>query len=211
MPQAYTDIAKDINGNDIIASTDTSTEPPTNSYLKVGDVFPTMEGREAIPFWIKQFGSYDFDFGSYNLGFGSQQTLCAKPGRYATTARIFEGIGPFSDGVPNIQFGIAVRNIRFCPLAFNPTGAGNTGNYHSATLLATAVTAANYPIGEATDPKLDAIIPISGTFYHELYHLTDTLGTTRDPYCEFLFVSHCFRVPSRSSIDALYHPMKLEI
>lgn len=109
-----------------------------------------------------------------------------KKSRYATTARIFQGAGrPYDDGVPNVVFGIAVRNVRFCPLTFNP-GPINAGNLHSVPLLASTVAAANYPAGNpAVGPSLDMLVPISGTFYHELYHLTDTLGTTRDPYCMF--------------------------
>jgi hypothetical protein len=41
----------------------------------------------------------------------------------------------------------------------------------------------NYPADGVRAQNLDVLMPISSTFYHELFHLTDTPGTpTSDPY-----------------------------
>lgn len=131
-----------------------------------------MAGAGANPFFMNGMNTYNFDYSGYS-------TICAKPNRYAVCA---DSITPIQhqDRDWGITFGSTDRNIMFCDLAFSPPNGGS----HSYSSLSDLVQSANYPTSGDQTRRLDMIVPISGTMYHELIHLTDTKGVTSDPYCK---------------------------
>ncbi|KAK3941415.1 hypothetical protein QBC46DRAFT_382650 [Diplogelasinospora grovesii] len=147
-------------------------------FLKLGQVYPAQASNSDInAFYMTAFSGYDFDTNGF-------QTLCGKPSLYAVTA--------WPQATPNqlvvdeaeIELAQEGRHVLFCPPSFTP----GTGAPHSYPSLAQAVSSGNYPTGNQADlgtsksMPLDKYMPVSATFYHELYHLTDSTGITFDPY-----------------------------
>lgn len=168
--------AQDAQGNYV--------QTPSGSYLTISDVFyphlPQLGPTE--PFWVDVLKAYDIDDTK------GAATLCGKPGRGAATSQPAKRsqLGAFVAGTPD-------KHTYFCDLAFNQV------NLYTGIPLANAVIYTNYPTNAATVPamRLQNLVPQPGTFYHELYHLTDSAGTTRDPYCMVFLISffHILAIP----------------
>lgn len=136
-------------------------------YITLGDIFPTFaKGHSA--FYIDEFKGYTF------VSFGKDPktntpivytNLCQNPDHYASTC------GP---QIPNVlglavTFGTLSKFVQSCSQGFDP----QAGSAHSHPLLATAISSDGYPTPTRPGIYLDKFMPISATFYHELYHLTD--------------------------------------
>ncbi|EXU98268.1 hypothetical protein X797_008658 [Metarhizium robertsii] len=180
------DVMKDKYGKDVVLERDENTREPTR-YLTVREARPEMAASgKGSAFWLSAFNGYTYP---WTLPSPYEKQICGPVKtitRYALTAGRFLPIFISED----VEWGDTNRHILFCPNAFNP-GSPKEGDPHSYPSLAQAVSASNYPTGSksANDVALDRILPVSATFYHELYHLTDD-GETRDPFC---FLANGFR------------------
>lgn len=143
-----------------------SVENDIPEFLALHEVFPAQANNFNIKaFYMHAFKGYVMDQNGYD-------TLCGKPSLYACTANTLTN-DIIEDYVDVVRYN---RHILFCPPTFSPgTDA------HSYPSLSQAVSSDHYP-GDQTGLKLDQYVPVSATFYHELWHLTDGAGITGDPY-----------------------------
>ncbi|KAI1464712.1 uncharacterized protein F4812DRAFT_466949 [Daldinia caldariorum] len=141
------------------------------------DVFPSQASDSRITaYFIEAFKGYNFEP-------DTEDSLCGKATLYALTARPQPNPDRTIVEETEIEIGEYDRHIVFCPPSFSP-GAGHPHSYPS---LSQAVSSDHYPKGDpedrtSGDMKLDQYLPVSATFYHELYHLADAAGITSDPF-----------------------------
>lgn len=143
-----------------------------SSYLTVQQGFPSLFAQYTptapwLPYWITALEGYFFD----------QKQICSSTTtqRYASTTT--RGYTPQN---PYVAVSSWDRNVFFCPRAFSPTTVTNPSTAHSVASLATAVSSDMYPTSPFAQTALDRYIPLSGTMYHELYHITDSAQTSND-------------------------------
>lgn len=142
------------------------------SYLTVQEAFPSLFAQYTpsapwLPYWITALNGYYFD----------KKEICSSQTtqRYASTTT--RGYTPQNQYVAVSSWD---RNVFFCPRAFSPTTVANPSTAHSIAGLATAVSTDMYPTSPFPQTALDQYIPLSGTMYHELYHITDSAQTSND-------------------------------
>ncbi|KAF2634389.1 hypothetical protein P280DRAFT_361918, partial [Massarina eburnea CBS 473.64] len=170
---------KDEDGSNIAKTVDQNGNP---DLLTLREVFPVQASDPRIEaFYIEAFKGYDMDTNGYD-------TLCGKPSLYAVTARPLPN-NIVEEHVDVVRYN---RHILFCPPTFSP----GTGHPHSYPSLSQAVSSDHYP-GDKTGLMLDQYVPVSATFYHELWHLADPTGITNDPYCK------CFSLLPYYSLSAV--------
>ncbi|KAJ5664209.1 hypothetical protein N7507_004940 [Penicillium longicatenatum] len=161
--------AKDSSGNTIPDGTDDNGD---TVYIKVNQVFPE-ESRKAgwIAFWLSIFSAYTFDIGT------STSTMCSRSDRFAATSKA-------STQYPAklVTGGTYDRHTFLCDATFDPIGNGK--QTHSIAELATIISYDGYPV-EGNGKGLDRYGTYSSTLYHEIIHLTDSAGTTGDPFGRF--------------------------
>ncbi|OKL55214.1 hypothetical protein UA08_09513 [Talaromyces atroroseus] len=167
--------AKDKNGNTI---------PKPNSgdnVFTLEQLFPDLYegiqgGKSMEPFWADVFNGYVVQ--------GTDvERLCFST-LYAATPRA-RAADNVKDGI-DVKVGTFERFIYFCNNGWTqrPGVKENT----ALASLADAITYANYPTAGSRAQSLAAFTPISATFYHELFHLTDyttdtkTKPITGDPF-----------------------------
>ncbi|KAH7346765.1 hypothetical protein BKA65DRAFT_503209 [Rhexocercosporidium sp. MPI-PUGE-AT-0058] len=185
----FDDMVQDENGEYIVFEVDETGEIPTD-YLTVGQVFPSVKNSgNGKAFFMNAFNGYNFDYSSFDA-------LCDKPGRYAVTAFPTQATNP---GYEEITFAAVDRNVLLCPKTFAP----GDGEWHSYSSLADLMTAENYPTVDDTGLSLDRVMPLGTTLYHELYHLGDAAGTTRDPYYKIVDV---LRAAGNKAVDIPNNP-----
>ncbi|KAH7120730.1 hypothetical protein EDB81DRAFT_667000 [Dactylonectria macrodidyma] len=143
--------------------------------VTVTKLFPFLENTvmgkyDTQPFYMDLFNAYNFH--------GTNVERMCFDTLYAVTPHSYENE---ANGVPGVTVGAFDRFIVFCNQAYSPAA----GTAHSAASLDYITSYDGYPAGRVMGgpnrPRLDAFAPISGTFYHELFHLTDTAATTGDP------------------------------
>lgn len=170
--------AKDKNGQSV-------ENPLTDEPFTVGQLFPTLvhalQGVWPVqPFWANIFNGYVF-MGSSSQRLCSTDVFAATP-RSRSSENVVSGI--------DIQVGRFERFIYFCANGWN----GRPGTTNPRASLADIITYDNYPTGGSTAQNLGDLMPISSTFYHELFHLTDSAtDPTGDPYCTYSPFSYSFR------------------
>ena len=177
--QSWDQPIKDRNNKEIPS---TVVDGEVKDYFTLKQVFPA---QFSIPnhkaYFLKAFNGYDF----YNI---KGDTICADKTRYATTSR-FRDHADRNPLVSQVDITPATRHVVFCPPTFNP----ETDRHHSFRTLAGTVSSGNYPPikGDWTKPQpsMEHYLTVSGTLFHELYHLTDT-GDTKDPYSKSYFLRY---------------------
>jgi hypothetical protein len=155
-------------------STGTSVKEGETGYFKLQDVFPKPAANNWAAFWVKLLNAYAFD--ALNR---DGQTLCGQTNRAGFTSK--KSTQASIAAAPNtVTTGAYDRYVTICPYGFATTGS------HGLPELATAITYTDYPVPN-NGKAIDQYTPRSATLYHELFHLTDTAGTTGDPLRTFLF------------------------
>ncbi|OBT57912.1 hypothetical protein VE04_03403 [Pseudogymnoascus sp. 24MN13] len=139
----------------------------------VGQLFPGLvnakQGEYDVqPFWANIFNGYLFQgTNSERMCFDS---LFAATPRSRTTGNFVSGV--------DIQVGRFERFIYFCAKGWDM----RPGTTNPMASLADIITYANYPTGGSLAQNLGDFMPISATFYHELFHLTDNLLKPTNDY-----------------------------
>jgi hypothetical protein len=165
-------------GVNVPTGTDENGDP--TGYVTLAEAFPVWsKAADQMAYYIEVLKSYIFS---------SKKAMC-DPAYYvyAVTSRRSEQSKSVIN-MDSLSINTFDRFIWFCPRAFNPTTQAIPSYIHSAALLSSVVSSSEYPTGPGGN-ALDHYVPLSGTFYHELYHLVDSDQTTKDPY------STCFRSP----------------
>ena len=173
--------AQDKNGETIL-------NPLTDDPFTVSGLFPNIAnalqgGYPVQPFWANIFNGYVFQ------GTTSQRmcfdTLFAATPRSRSTQNVMSGV--------DIQVGRFERFIYFCANGWNR----RPGTTNTLAGLADIITYDNYPTGGSTAQNLGDLMPISSTFYHELFHLTDSpTAPTGDPYSTYPPYSYSYPIDS---------------
>ncbi|KAK7184908.1 hypothetical protein DPSP01_013615 [Paraphaeosphaeria sporulosa] len=182
---------KDKNGKEIASKLGPDGKP--EDYYTLRQVFQTQASTPDMKaFYMEAFKGYDFYTNKYN-------SLCGDGNRYAATSRYIDRAAG-NPLVPQVDITSATRNVIFCPTSFSPPNGGQ----HSFPSLSMAVSSGYYPpyggdwnIGQ---PNIEKYIPVSGTFYHELYHLTD-VGDTADPYRHMIHIYMAARQQAANNAD----------
>ncbi|KAI0419880.1 hypothetical protein F5X98DRAFT_334186 [Xylaria grammica] len=187
--------AKDQTGNYIPSTVrfDEYGQTIPTDYYTVGQLFPLYAQSSSVrAYFIKAFNGYQFDGSGYT-------PTCSKPDRYAYTNLKIPGNDLAVRPTVNVDLGQYNRFVVLCPDAFLLSQALN--QLHSYPSLAQAVSSSHYP-GSSGDP-LDRYVPLSGTLYHELYHLTDHNNPSGDP---FKGVNQCLNGGTSRNFDTTKNP-----
>ncbi|KAH0525993.1 hypothetical protein TsFJ059_009378 [Trichoderma semiorbis] len=200
------DIVKDKSQNEVVTARDPDTNEPTE-YLTISRAF-RPSGSNI--FWMSAYNGY-LNLKKYtpddNQACPVNKVNADGSGgtRYAITNKGTRPVELYKD----IEFGNANRVILFCPAAFEPDQwvAGAAGNLHNYPSLAQAISPDNYPGNGGTldNLGLDNILPVSATFYHELYHLTD-IGDTADPYYKMKDIFNAARGTGGLAVPTFKNP-----
>ncbi|KAF5869955.1 uncharacterized protein Bfra_010100 [Botrytis fragariae] len=152
--------AKDRNGVEIAKEEDET--GTITDYWTLGSLLPTLAAQSInVAYYIDALKSYMVE---------SKPALCdPNVGPYAVTSR-----RSYTSTVQSVSIGTHDRFAYFCPRTFDPTGQAKPSDLHSVSSLSTSITL----IGQ----DLDRLLPLSATLYHELFHITDSDESTRDPF-----------------------------
>ncbi|THV51915.1 hypothetical protein BGAL_0095g00310 [Botrytis galanthina] len=152
--------AKDENGKEIAKQKDENGD--ITDYWTLGSLLPSLAAKAgAIAYYIDALKSYMVE---------DKPALCdPNTSTYAVTSR-----RSTTSQVGDFKIGTHDRFTYFCPRTFDPTGQARPSVLHSVSSLSTSTTL----IGQ----DLDRLLPLSATLYHELFHLTDSEQSTRDPF-----------------------------
>ncbi len=182
---------RDRNGKYVVTKKDPETKNPLE-YLDFYSAFPSVGWGSQRVFWCKGFNGYVF---------AARDAICGgtTAGCVAPRAAAYSVPGT----VRNFKLGKVSRLMVLCERAFQ----SQRDTSHSFSSLADTVRSDNYPSGDLRKPeyRLDRMVPMSATFYHELYHLTDE-DDTKDLSCKWTLESlptKGFR-PERRSYIALH-------
>lgn len=147
-------------------------EAPEETICKV-DVTSVRFTPSMQPFWVDIFKGYLFHgTNTENMCF---LTLYANTGQSREQA---------ANSVLDVQTGTFDRCVTYCSQGWNPALPAA----QSQPSLANIITYNVYPTS-GNRKSLASYIPISGTFYHKLFHLTDSAGITGDPFHTCFFSS----------------------
>jgi hypothetical protein len=136
----------------------------------------TQRGIPVVPFWADVFNAYIFSG-------VSQQRLCDST-IFAHTPRVRRSV--YDDNNVDVEVGTFGRFIYFCDKGWN----SRPGTTATAASLADIITYEGYPTAGSDEQKLVDLMPISATFYHELYHLTDEIDAATDDTYSMYFLFH---------------------
>ncbi|KAJ8126288.1 hypothetical protein O1611_g7350 [Lasiodiplodia mahajangana] len=144
--------------------------PVGQDFLTVAQAFPmpfAASARGLQTYWVDLLDAYLWD----------SRQLCQNDQRYAATSK-----RPYTSPNPQVKATGFDRFPFFCDRAFSPTTQTPPTFLHSAPSLANSVSSGRYPVQPFAPEGLDQWVPLSGTLYHELVHITDSAQTSGDPY-----------------------------
>lgn len=157
-------IAKDASGQDI-------PDRVNGGFITVQTLFSNIKGTTqrnipVLPFWADKFNAYIFSG-------VSQQRLCDGT-IFAHTPRARDST--YANNHVDVEAGTFGRFIYFCDKGWN----SRPGTTATVASLADIVTYEGYPTAGSDEQEIVDLMPISATFYHELYHLTDQTDLPTD-------------------------------
>ncbi|KAI0476853.1 hypothetical protein F4859DRAFT_521429 [Xylaria cf. heliscus] len=160
--------------------------PVGEDFLTVAQAFPApyVASQSTNPdlqtYWVDILDAYLWD----------SLQLCDNTSRYAATSK-----RPYTSPNPQVKATGFDRFPFFCDRSFSPTTQSPPSSVHSMSSLANAVSSGTYPVQPFAQKGLDHWVPLSGTLYHELVHITDSAQTSGDPYYGLV-------VASRASVNS---------